>query len=304
MSFHIVNEKKTFGNLQHAGLLTEHALSVLKASVQAKWDTLSIKEQSKWADALNALDACKPVEAWSTWNKNDQPNPKYQSYYGPGLMASKGIVDIGSFTSKSPDNSSFPADIAQWGLEQASAVAPFVSLIEQWIGQEDLKITFNASVATRAKKMKERFGSGEYTQVFFDATESLAEVDACVVFLSNKNGGGYLDGRGGVSPLAGARLFESSGSAYTTIRSRRLHNAAVVHVKTSLLHLDPNSLKNQTFGNFDGLTAAIALQEKKRLEGALEAASVEQLRARLHALEDSVGANAESGEKSERKRRM
>lgn len=298
MPFHIINTKKTFGTIGYSMLITNYAIEILRQSVKSQWNTLSSKEQTKWTEALEALDACRSTSVWMSYEKNDQANlsesPSYIGYFGGGTPEGKGLVNISGFSSKSPDNKNFSEDLDTWGWSQIEAVSPYVSLITRWIQSNHLKITFNGALCKRAKVLREKFASGEYSQVVYDATESLAEVNACVVFLGN----GYLDGRGYTSPLAGARLFESSGSAYTTIRSRRLRNAVVVHVKTSLLHLDPESIPEA--GSFEKLGAAIALQEKKHLLAALENASRDQLIARLQALEKT----GEAEDEPERKRRM
>lgn len=298
MPFHIINEKKNFGTIGYSMLITNYAIEMLRQSVQEQWHAISAKDQTKWATALETLSACKPMTAWLSYERNDQPdlkdNENLPGYFGGGTPEGRGLINISGFASKSPDNEKFPDDLTMWGWSQVEAVSPYVSMISRWIETNDLKITFNSTLCKRAKVLREKFEKGEYKQEMYDATESLAEVNACVVFMGN----GYLDGRGYSSPLAGARLFESSGAAYTTIRSRRLRNAVVVHVKTSLLHLDPNSTPQA--GSFDKLGAAIALQEKKHLDAALEAASRDQLIERLQALDT----NTEEEESVERKRRM
>lgn len=300
MPFHIINTKKTFGTIGYSILITNYAIEMLRQSVKSQWHALNSKEQTKWTNALDALSACRPTTVWMSYEKNDQAdlteNANYPGYYGGGTPQGRGLINISGFTSKSPDNKNFSEDMKTWGWEAVEAVAPFASLITRWIQSNDLKITFNSALCKRAKVLREKFDSGEYAQVLYDATESLAEVNACVVFLGN----GYLDGRGYTSPLAGARLFESSGAAYTTIRSRRLRNAVVVHVKTALLHIDAASTPES--GSFDQLAAAIALQERKRLEAALEAASRDQLIARLQALDTQT--DGEEEPPTEKKRRM
>ena len=299
MPFHIINEKKNFGTIGYSMLITDHAIEILRQSVQEQWGTISAKDQTKWTTALEALSSCVPIKVWMTYEKNDAPNLKeskdYDGYFGCGSPEGRGLINISSFASKSPNNESFSDDLTTWGWAQVEAVSPYASMITRWIATHDLKITFNSPLCKRAKVLREKFEKGEYTQVMYDATESLAEVNACVVFMGN----GYLDGRGYTSPLAGARLFESSGAAYTTIRSRNLRNAVVVHVKASLLHLDPQSTPEP--GSFDKLDAAIALQEKRHLDAALEAASRDQLIARLQALDT---ASQHDEDPTERKRRM
>jgi len=299
MPFHIINEKKNFGTIGYSMLMTNYAIEMLRQSVHEQWDTISVKDQTKWTAALEALGACAPIKVWMSYEKNDVPNLKedenYPGYFGCGSPEGRGLINISGFASKSPNNENFSDDLTTWGWSQVEAVSPYASMITRWITANNLKITFNPTLCKRAKVLREKFEKGEYTQVMYNATESLAEVNACVVFMGN----GYLDGRGYTSPLAGARLFESSGAAYTTIRSRNLRNAVVVHVKASLLHLDPQSTPQP--GSFDKLDAAIALQERKHLEAALETASRDQLIARLQAL-DTASQNTDDS--TERKRRM
>jgi len=297
MPFHIINAKKTFGNLGDSLLITDHGLQVLTDSVRQHWSELSPQDQGKWGHVFDLLNTGRSVRVYMMRNKNDAPNLKplkaNPNYFESGSCTGKGFVNITNFTSKSPDNEAFPENRDNWGWGVIEGIAPHTGMIRRWISRNDLQITFNSEVCRRVKTLQDKFETNEYVQVMYDATESLAEVNACVVFL----GDGYLDGRGTLSPLAGARLFESSGSAYSTIRARGLRNAVVVHIKASLLHVDAESKPQH--GSFDKLEAAIALQENRRLQAALEAASREQLIERLQKLD----AQAEQSD-PQKKRRM
>lgn len=140
------------------------------------------------------------------------------------------MVTVEGWRTQSEKYDKISDDMTQWGWGQMEAVSPYVDMIGKWIVQNDLKITFNSQLCKRAKSFRQKQHKGELTQVLYDPTEALAEVNACVVFI----GGGYLDAKGSTSPLAGVRMFESVWSALTTIRSRKLKDAVVVNVKTSI----------------------------------------------------------------------
>jgi len=85
-----------------------------------------------------------------------------------------------------------------------------------------------------------------------------------------------------------------------------LRDAVVVNVQSNLLGLDS---KNTTSKNCEDILGAVALMERRRLEKALEEASIEQLRARLARLEEQVSSTNESStiqneDEAPKKRRM
>lgn len=180
------------------------------------------------------------------------------------------MVTVEGWRTQSEKYDKISDDMTQWGWGQMEAVSPYVDMIGKWIVQNDLKITFNSQLCKRAKSFRQKQHKGELTQVLYDPTEALAEVNACVVFI----GGGYLDAKGSTSPLAGVRMFESVWSALTTIRSRKLKDAVVVNVKTSIEGVDPQSNPSNRFSDLD---SALASQQNKRLKDALENLSREQL---------------------------
>ena len=289
MSFHILNSGQKFAELSKRLVITHYALDSLKSSVHDDWDILGHQEREKWNEAFRVLDALPSMTTWAGWKANDQhglqqyPHVSYE-YFGSGETKGLGMVVFGSWMSKSKKYDDYPEDMSKWGWEETEALTPYIPMIEEWIAQKNLKITFNQDLCKKAKSLRQKKRKNEFTQVLYDATESLAEVNACVVFL----GSGYLDDKGSSSPLAGARLFESSGAAYTTIRSRKLTKAVVVNVKTSITTLDPQSVDKNTFSK---LNDALATQQNKRMKDALDLLSREQLMQRLRELEEKLGEN-------------
>ena len=302
MSFHLLSANQKFAELSKCLVITNDGLKLLKSSVKDDWDILGPPEREKWTEAFRLLDALAPVTAFLSWKANDQHGLKQWTHvgyecFGYDYTDGRGMVTINGWMTKSKKYDDFPQDMSKWGWDETEALAPYTDMIGQWITQNNLKITFNEDLCKKAKALRQKKRKNEFTQVLYDATESLAEVSACVVFL----GSGYLDDKGDSSPLAGARLFESSGAAYTTIRSRKLKNAVVVNVKTSITTLDPQSVEKNKFSN---LNDALATQQNKRMKDALDLLSRDQLMARLTELEQKLGEHNTPPEPAVRKSKM
>lgn len=291
MAFHFLNARQHFASMYWEHIMYESSYQKLKEHVHNNYDKVSEKDRASWESVFEAFDSL-PVKSVYTGNGNK--------------INSRVVVGVGTFATKSPTNDEeFPDDYALWGWETLSKIQPLVRLIGQWSDVHQLALDVPTDAIKKVVKWKQRLDNKEYELRVFDPVEILAEAESFAIYIPTTNGtGGYLDGRGyGGAPLAGARMFETAGSAYTTIKSRTLRNAVVVKVKSNLLELD--SKNDVSSSNCGAILSAVALMEKKRLEKALEEASVEQLLARLKALEaiSSVG-NTENEEEPTKRRRM
>lgn len=281
MAFHFLNSKQHFASIHWEPIVSERGYNLLKENVQKNWDALSAKEQAAWEDIFKNLDAL-PVKQVGNWREKE---------------ASRVVVGIGTFATKSPHNDSFPDEYSDWGWENVANIQTHARTISQF--KEKYPIWVNLTdPLKKVLKWKQRLDKNEYQLKVFDPIDVLAQAESYAIYIpSPSHTGGFLDGRGlDGAPLAGARMFETAGSAHTTINSRGLRNAVVVKVKSSLLGLDTSNTESS---DCEDILSAVALMEKKRLEKALEDASVEQLRARLATLEKELSANAEAVQNGE-----
>ena len=270
MAFHFLNSKQHFASIHWEPIVSERGYTLLKENVQKNWDSLSPKEQNAWEDVFKNLDAL-PVKQTGSWREKE---------------ASRVVVGIGTFATKSPHNDTFPDEYSNWGWENVANIQTHARTISQY--KEKYPIWVNVvENFKKVLKWKQRLEDGEYQLKVFDPIDALAQAESYAIYIpSPSHTGGFLDGRGsGGAPLAGARMFETAGSAHTTINSRGLRNAVVVKVKSNLLGLDTSNTESS---DCEDILSAVALMEKKRLEKALEEASVEQLRARLALLEGGL----------------
>lgn len=287
MAFQILNSKQLFASVHWEPIMFDSAVQRLISHVKEHWSEMSSKDQGAWQEVFEAFD---------------QMPTKDVREYG-GQSRNKVVLGIGSFVTKSPNNEDYPDDEALWGWEALNKLHPHVRLIGHWIEKHRLGLKPPAEAVKKALKWKQRRDNNEYEIKVFDPVEVLAEAESYAIYIPDFHDKGFLDGRGfGGAPLAGARMFETAGSAYTTIASRGLSNAVVVKVKNSLLGLDFKSVANQNCGD---ILSAVAIMERKRLEKALEDASIEQLRARLATLEEASGeAEIPVEEEAPKRRRM
>lgn len=265
MAAQLLTDKQMFCALYWGEVISLTQLEKFKQCVQND-DQMNAKDKAKLSEIVQLLEELPEKEI----------GYKKRTY--------KSVVIVRRASTTSTLNEDIPNSVCNWGWPQAIKLAAHTRLINTFIEKNRgslNKITHISDAAKWNKKLE----NGEYILNHVDPHERFAQSQGCAIFVPNSyNGGGFLDVRGYSSaPLSGARLFESSGSANTTIRSRGLNNAIVVHVNTSLSHIDPNN--THSLSNANRLTDAVAYMERERLEAALKEASIEQLKARLAELE-------------------
>ena len=267
MSAQLLNQKHMFCPLRWDKVVTLTQLAALKKTLTEYSEDLNPKEKQRWEEIVGLLDALPEKEVPYSKNK-----------------LCKMVVAVGSPSTTSRVNEDIPESMEHWGWDETVRLATHMRAINAWYTKHEAKLIPLDNIQS-VLKWKKRFDNGEYIFKNINPLDRFAQSEGCAIFISNSHsGGGFLDARGHSSaPLSGARLFESSGAAYTTIRSRDLQDAVVVHVNSSLLHIDANNTTH--LGNAGNLTNAVAHMERKRLEDALKDASVEQLKARLAELE-------------------
>lgn len=265
MSAQLLTDKQMFCALYWGDVISLTQLEQFKQCVQ-KDDQMNAKDKEKLSEIVQLLEELPEKDI----------GHKKRTY--------KSVVIVRRAATTSTLNEDIPNSVTDWGWPQAVKLATHTRLINTFIEKNRgllNKINYIADVAKWNKKLE----NGEYILNHVDPNARFSQSQGCAIFVPNSyDGGGFLDVRGySRAPLSGARLFESSGSANTTIRSRGLDNAIVVHVNTSLSHIDPNNTRSLI--NANSLTDAVAYMERQRLEAALKEASVEQLKARLAELE-------------------
>lgn len=283
MTFQVLNDKNMFARFEFSSVMSVHGFTSLKNHVAQHWDQMSAKEQKAWNAVWDIATQLPQRKMHSMGLTGDFAAPtvlghpsKRQAYATAACLC---IINPKRFVSRAQNNQAYPSNSEKWGLDAAIDLSPYNRMIEKFIATHDLPLTFNSNVTKRAVDIKKRLDGGEYKIQAYDPIANLAEVEACVIFVRGHNGaGGYLNHRGGWGPLGGARLFESSGAAYTTIRSQGISSAAVVHIGTQVLRLDEQSTMDEGFEN---LQEAMGIVERKRIQKALDEATHEQLLEKL-----------------------
>lgn len=296
--FLVINAKGLFSNhLTSEMVITTHAVQLIEKSLMEQQTS---KNDAKVKEFL-ALVKKLPIEKKHFQaQKNDGVWP---NGYEPALHLTRaniyGNMHTDAYCFFSPGNfvtasnsyawasvANPTHDVTKWGVHEALALQKLIPAVQDYAASVGLSITLSKSPAPA--KIVKRFDSGEWRIQIKNPALDLGQVDACVLYVPHPQSPGYLDARGNLSPLAGARLFESAGSAARTKSSRGLTDAIIVHVRASLTKIDPDQ-NIATNANVAPLQEAIALIEKQELEKALEGASVEQLKKRLGELEQKYG---------------
>jgi len=126
-----------------------------------------------------------------------------------------------------------------------------------------------------------------------NASNGLSATDCFAIFLTEEDG--YLNDKGEIAPLAGARLFESVAAAQRTIRSQKREKAIVVKIHAQAIAVVAETLPESGIGAFGKV---LAETEARQLQEALAHASLDQLRQRVTELEAAAGiyVTAQNGE--------
>ena len=127
-----------------------------------------------------------------------------------------------------------------------------------------------------------------------NASNGLSATDCFAIFLTEEDG--YLNDKGEIAPLAGARLFESvAAAAQRTIRSQKREKAIVVKIHAQAIAVVAETLPESGIGAFGKV---LAETEARQLQEALAHASLDQLRQRVTELEAAAGiyVTAQNGE--------
>lgn len=296
--FHIKNDKGLFGNVQNPGLMSVQGVEYLEkmakdppAETPAKF---SQKELAQILSDLSVVKALNVEERYCMFLKNDAPqlkkaaNTKSYSYgygYGVGtapfycLPSVSGVsvtANIHSYKKEMPMGH-FLKDLEQGEKIQKRA------LLERFAAFHNVtfdKATFDANLRTRKRLEKGEYIVEErHPEIEFGETK-----DACMIFVANKDGGGYLSTKDNYVSLGSARLFESSGAAQRAINAKGYAGQAVI-IQTKI-QIQKIIASENFSGDISRVQASINMIEKKNLMDALEGATVEQLKERLAKYED------------------
>lgn len=296
MSFIVKNSKGMFAGYSSYALVSQHGFQVMKEVFADSNHPVMLKmskgQKAKLEEAFSLMEHLPVANHYMYFMKNDCPNlvkkptQPYYSWdhgYGTGGIDCLEIVGLHSFssssgiTNKKQDGMSSHAFLEK--IEEQLKIANFVAALSSFAKHCDVSLI--ETPLKNLKKINKAILDGEYDIKDIDMVTEMGEVEASVVFISGwGENGGYLNYKGGISPLAGARLFESEGAAKRTISSQRLRNAIVVKVKTQIMEVQCEIGQNDT-KRTQNLREAIARVEKKNILKALETASVEQIKAKL-----------------------
>jgi len=290
----IQNEKNLFGELSWSALISEVGLARLGAM-------LPVIEQERpdlFADARDFHDLCSALPQSTVFLFCQQhdllPGETLHANGAPfyGWRPARGWIAptkfIGKSASTPPTVTATTPEALGWrAAEIALKREKAFTAVAQYLG-----IT-PPSVAGAKGLLKK---SEKWTIVEHRAHERLASADAFAIYLPRSQG--YLNDKGSIAVLGGARLFESAEAASRTITSRRLasQDAVVVTVEARVKGVDPIIAPS---GDLGPLGLALAHEEARQLKEALAQATVESLRARLAELEAIQPATPASSDEAE-----
>lgn len=260
---------------------------------RSKWDAVAlVSEIQRIRDALEqgvldqttkpkdrevALKVLEAIEALPQIRSQQASNLWELEYYG--LTSRKPNVDEALYAVGGVDKFSTVSDQMRshapserwetWGLEHVETILAGANAFSRVAKEVFPKHKNFNTVLKPHKSLYEKLKAGEVRIKVYDPLSDMVQVDSFAIYIGRGKQPGFLDGRGNISPLAGARMFESQASAQTTIRSRGLVDAVVVKLKATLVEVCPNQTSS---GNLDDLMTAISHIEKQDILKALDLA--------------------------------
>ena len=301
MSFIVKNSKGMFAGYYSYALVSQHGFKVMKEVFADETNPIMLKmskgQKTKLQEAFVLMERLPVSNHCMYFMKNDCPNlvkKTQRNYswdhgYGVGRIDCLSVVGLENFTSSSgishKKNDGMSAHAFVGHVEEQRKIANYVAALSSFA--KACEVGLMEAPLKSLKKISKAFDDGEYDIKDVDLVAEMGEVEASVVFMSEwGENGGYLNYKGGLSPLGGARLFESEGAAKRTISAQRLKNAIIVKVKTQIMEVQ-SEIGNNNNNRTQNLREAIARVEKKNIHKALEAASIEQIKARLDKYEQT-----------------
>lgn len=280
--FFIQTNPEPLASVQTAAHLREAILPTMAAP--------GSREAKRFASALDALQALPVFEASVELTAADAAfdHARWSEGIGSGAEAQTGVAPChgwhricGSVGASGWATQTDCRDAKEAGWLDIAAAAESLDLINQMLAKStpariiDTRALVNPlkGASTAAKRAAGIvFEPMPREGQFFEAANYLLFVEDA----------GYMDGKGGIGPLARARGFETPAAAARAAAAQARSFAwKIVEARVSIVKAADHA------GDSMGprLAAALAQAEARALEQALESASVERLRSRLAQLE-------------------
>jgi hypothetical protein len=284
------NEEGLFADLSPKSIITSpglQRLTLLLPRIEAEHPKLAPAARA-WIDAAarcpTAEWVCGPFVSndWTWFDKNEaktfvfgsksSEQPEHVSIHGVKAWLSPISFSSARSGKESTEVASATAEGLGWAAAaelaarkgEIAKVARLVGIAPPSLGRADQVLRLSAGWSVEE----------------FSPSAGLSEAECCAIYMVSD--GGYLNDKGAVAPLAGARLFESAEAARRTMKSRGIRGAMIVNVQARAVSIVPGSIPSGGIGHFD---QALAETEARQLQESLARANLDQLRQRVAELE-------------------
>jgi len=296
MKFHLKNSAGLFGRVEANPLMSTFGLRFAQNALLNPSDALKITEKDRHflKEMLDTIETLPKGRIFGRLRENDGENMTFNEHekkYGKNEYSEFYFLPSNAGFSATSDIRQNPGschtvhlDIPVFvdAIEKASLIKKH-ALLELFA--DHMNIFIGLSGVTSALRTSKKIKSGEYRISEINPEIEFGQSDsACMIFIANKDGGGYLSAKDTYVAIGAARLFESQGAAERAIKTKRLTGrAVVVRTKVELQQVIP---RDDFKGDISRALASIAMIEKKNLLDALEGATIEQLKERLSKYEN------------------
>ena len=302
MGFMFQNSGGAFCDPQYVPVISEYALELLRTYAQQT--TVPVPHQEACLKFLEVVDTLPVVKTHSSTLKNDEPNPTLNDWsskpgeYHFSYKNARVMVEVGSARTRFQPmgNEGIAPHVSTWGWEQMASLLPYCAALKSV--SKALDITIETKIIRLASRLWADWQSGGLTLREESVDQDLAQSSAWIIF--DQRNQKYVDAQWYSAALSAAKLFPSKELALHAIKKSRHSNADFVPVEVSMqiASLDLATLDDQKSAP---LMQAYSIIQKEKIEEALRQADVEQLRARLAALEGTDPAQPLSGDRPKKR---
>ena len=303
MGFMFQNEGGAFCDPQYVPIISEYALELLRTYAQQT--TVSVPHQEACLKFLEVVDTLPMIKAYSSTRKNDEPNPtrndwetKSGDHYHYSYKNSRAMVEVGSARTRfqPAGNKDILPQASTWGWEQMASLLPHCAALKSV--SKALDLTIETKLIRLASRLSADWKSGSLTLREENLDQDLAQSSAWIIF--DQRSQKYVDAQWYSAALSAAKLFPTKELALHAIKKSRHSNTDLVPVEVNMqiASLDLSVLDDQKAAP---LMQAYAIIQREKIEEALRQADVEQLRARLAALEGTDPAQPLSSDRPKKR---
>ena len=284
--FSFATPRGLFGNPTADVIMTEHGFGVFKERAE------HTREPQRTVILNTIIPALERLSRQEAWSDNEAPNDIAEAPADGNRYAHVSALVVARVGTEMPRfdpgyrkerNCSFTSNPATWGWDEAKILLDNQRVLNAHATA--CGVTVRLSALKMARRRQEEMDQGVLSVRAPDPASDLGQGTSFAIYRGRNDGGGYATADWQWGALNGARLFETAAAAERCIKnnfSSRSDDITIVAITLALTSVVPRATQPQNNGP---LQEALAQQQRRQIQEALDQADVSALRARLAVLE-------------------